>query len=86
MAAYLREVDPDSLPTLQIALQISDRFAAGSGAAAAPAWARLKPAEQDKLSAALARLLLRMRAREPIHVAASKRSATPTTCSPRCTA
>jgi erythromycin esterase len=74
VAAYLREVDPDSLPTLRTAVEISDRFAAGSGAAAAPAWARLEPAEQDKLSAALARLLLRMRALEPLFVAASSQT------------
>lgn len=74
VAAYLREVDPDSLPRLRTAVEISDRCAAGSGAAAAPAWARLEAAEQDTLSAALARLLLRLRALEPLAVAASSQT------------
>ncbi|MFF2809096.1 erythromycin esterase family protein [Streptomyces sp. NPDC058000] len=63
---YLHEVGPDALPLLDTALEISDRFLAGvgSGAAAAPAWARLEPAAQDALTATLARLLLRLRAEE----------------------
>lgn len=70
---YLRDVDPDTLPMLETALDISDRFLAGSGAAAAPAWARLEPSEQDTLTATLARLLLRMRAMEPHYVARAGR-------------
>ncbi|MER7988123.1 erythromycin esterase family protein [Streptomyces noursei] len=68
---YLAEVAPDALPLLDTAREISDRFLAGigSGAAAAPAWARLEPAEQDALTAALARLLLRLRAEEPRYAA-----------------
>ncbi|MEV7466812.1 erythromycin esterase family protein [Streptomyces kronopolitis] len=71
VAGYLREVDPDALPVLEAALEISDRFLHGvaSGAAAAPRYARLDPAEQDALTAALARLLLRMRGAEPLYVA-----------------
>ncbi|WP_314175172.1 erythromycin esterase family protein [Streptomyces winkii] len=70
VAGYLREVDPDALPPLEQALEISDRFLAGaaSGAAAAPAWAALGTAEQDALTAALARVLLRLRAVEPLLV------------------
>ncbi|GGU73010.1 succinoglycan biosynthesis [Streptomyces albospinus] len=75
VAEYLREVDPDALPVLETALEISDRFlkGLGSGAAAGPAWARLDPADQNALTTALARLLLRMRAVEPLHVARSSR-------------
>ncbi|MFG2861708.1 erythromycin esterase family protein [Streptomyces sioyaensis] len=70
VADYLREVDPESLPLLDTVLEISDRFleGSGSGAAAAPAWARLDPAEQNALTAALARLLLRLRGAEPLYV------------------
>ncbi|MFE3653057.1 erythromycin esterase family protein [Streptomyces sp. NPDC059152] len=68
---YLHDVGPDALPLLDTALEISDRFlaGAGSGAAAAPAWARLAPVEQDALTATLARLLLRLRAAEPQYAA-----------------
>ncbi|KZM70565.1 erythromycin esterase family protein [Nocardia terpenica] len=70
VADYLREVDPDSLPTLDAVLDIADRAlaGAGSGAAAAPAWAVLDPADQDAVTAGLARLLLRLRSLEPRHV------------------
>ncbi|WP_274911662.1 erythromycin esterase family protein [Streptomyces sp. WZ-12] len=66
---YLRAADPDALPLLETALEISDRFCGGSGMTAAPAWARLAPADQDALTAALARLRLRLRATEPQCVA-----------------
>ncbi|MEV7013394.1 erythromycin esterase family protein [Streptosporangium sp. NPDC051022] len=51
MADYLHEVDPDTLPLLEASLEIGDGFlqGSGSGAAAAPAWARLDPAEQNAL-------------------------------------
>ncbi|MFJ5676509.1 erythromycin esterase family protein [Streptomyces sp. NPDC093097] len=66
---YLREADPEALPLLETALEIGDRFCGGSGAAAAPAWARLDPADQNALTAALARLRLRLRATAPQCVA-----------------
>ncbi|RAJ69987.1 erythromycin esterase [Streptomyces sp. Amel2xB2] len=71
MARSLREVDPEALPLLESVLEISDGFLgdAASGAAAAPAWAALGTAAQDALTAGLARLLLRVRAAEPLHVA-----------------
>ncbi|MFG2139775.1 erythromycin esterase family protein [Streptomyces sp. NPDC048650] len=71
VADYLREADPDALPLVDVALEISDRFldGAGSAAAAAPAWGRLEPGEQNALTAALARLLLRLRATELLCVA-----------------
>lgn len=49
LADYLTEADPSSLPLVQTALQVSDAFltGAGSGAAAAPAWARLLADRQD---------------------------------------
>ncbi|MFF2185394.1 erythromycin esterase family protein [Streptomyces sp. NPDC058155] len=79
VADYLREVDPDALPLLETALEISDRFIdgakTGSGAAAAPAWGRLEPAEQNELTATLARLLLRLRAVEPVYVERGGQSA-----------
>ncbi|WP_405821807.1 erythromycin esterase family protein [Streptomyces sp. NBC_00838] len=72
VTGYLREVGPDALPLLERVLEISDRFLEGegtsSGAAAAPAWGRLEPAEQNELTATLARLLLRLRAVEPLYV------------------
>lgn len=71
LADYLRDADPDALPLVETALEISDTFldGLGSGAAAAPAWARLEPARQDALTASLARLQLRFRAVEPLAVA-----------------
>ncbi|MGW7521065.1 erythromycin esterase family protein [Streptomyces sp. NPDC054796] len=68
VVGYLREVDPELLPLAESALEIARRFAGGSGAVAAPAWARLETSEQDALSAALARLLTRFRAVEPLYV------------------
>ncbi|OEU87409.1 erythromycin esterase [Streptomyces abyssalis] len=71
VAGCLRKVDPEALPLLERVLEISDGFLGGaaSGAAAAPAWAALGTAEQDALTASLARLLLRLRAMEPLYVA-----------------
>jgi erythromycin esterase len=68
LADYLRDADPESLPLVEKALEISDSFLAGlgSGAAAAPAWAQLDAAQQDALTSSLARLQLRLRAVEPI--------------------
>ncbi|MEW2471500.1 erythromycin esterase family protein [Streptomyces sp. NPDC046994] len=68
LADYLAEADPASLPLVQSALQISDAFLAGSasGAAAAPAWARLPADRQDALTAALTRLSLRLHAIRPL--------------------
>jgi erythromycin esterase len=68
VAGYLREVDPDALPFAERALEISDRFAGGSVAVAAPRWAGLDRADQDALTAALGRLVLRSRALEPRYV------------------
>ncbi|MFC5748523.1 erythromycin esterase family protein [Actinomadura rugatobispora] len=68
VAGYLREVDPDALPFVERALEISDRFAGGSVAAAAPVWAGLDRADQDALTAALGRVVLRARALEPRYV------------------
>ncbi|MGW2177770.1 erythromycin esterase family protein [Streptomyces sp. NPDC001732] len=68
LADYLRAVDPETLPMLVSAMRIAETFAGNSGAVAAPAWARLDPAEQDALSATLARLLIRFRALEPLYV------------------
>lgn len=69
VADYLREVDPEALPVAETALRISETFAGRSAAVAAPAWARLDTAEQDALSAALARLLTRFRAVRPLYLA-----------------
>ncbi|MYT33138.1 MULTISPECIES: erythromycin esterase family protein [unclassified Streptomyces] len=71
VADYLRRTDPEFLPAVQTALQIAASFAGGSGAVAAPAWARLTSAEQDTLSATLMRLLIRFRAVEPLYVSRS---------------
>jgi len=71
LTGFLREADPESLPLVETALAVSDLFldGHGSGAAAAPAWAGLDVAQQDALTASLARLRLRLRAVEPLAVA-----------------
>ncbi|MEH6378239.1 erythromycin esterase family protein [Streptomyces sp. KLMMK] len=75
VADHLREADPEALPLVETAIGIAGRFAGESGAAAAPAWARLDATEQDALTAALARLLVRFRATEPLQVARTGRYA-----------
>lgn len=65
---YLSDVDPDSARAVVDILETTDVFTAGSGAAAAPAWAKLAPATQDAVTAGLARLRLRFRALEPHYV------------------
>ncbi|WIY06621.1 erythromycin esterase family protein [Amycolatopsis mongoliensis] len=69
VADYLRRIDPETLPAVQAATRIVEPIAGGSAAVAAPRWARLATAEQDALSAILARLLIRFRALEPLYVA-----------------
>ncbi len=73
IADYLRQIDPETLPAVQAAIRIAESFAGGSGAVAAPAWARLATAEQDALSAILMRLLIRFRAVEPLYVSRGDR-------------
>ncbi|TDD80261.1 hypothetical protein E1293_21235 [Actinomadura darangshiensis] len=68
VADYLRQIDPEALPAVQAAMRIAESFAGGSGAVAAPAWARLSTAEQDALSALLMRLLIRFRSVQPLYV------------------
>ncbi|MEU6741512.1 erythromycin esterase family protein [Streptosporangium sandarakinum] len=68
VADYLREIDPETLPAIEEAMRIARSFAGASAASAAPAWTRLPAAEQDALSAALMRLLLRFRAVEVLYV------------------
>ncbi|MEU6019476.1 erythromycin esterase family protein [Streptomyces sp. NPDC047515] len=68
VADYLRHIDPETLPAVQAAMRIAESFAGGSGAVAAPAWARLATTEQDALSAILTRLLIRFRSVEPLYV------------------
>ncbi|GGY11899.1 erythromycin esterase family protein [Streptomyces hiroshimensis] len=75
VADHLREADPGALPQAETAIRIAERFAGGSAAAAAPAWSRLDATEQDALTAALARLLIRFRATEPLQVARTGRYA-----------
>ena len=67
VADYLRRVDPETVPAVETAIRIAASFAGGSAAVAAPAWARLPAAEQDALTAILARLLVRFRALEPLY-------------------
>ncbi|MFC7328025.1 erythromycin esterase family protein [Marinactinospora rubrisoli] len=73
VAAYLREADPEALPFVETAARIAERFAGHSAAVGAPAWARLAPADQDALSAALLRAVIRLRAVEPTCVARAGR-------------
>ena len=73
VAGYLRDVDADIVPLAEEAIATAERFASGSGASAAPAWAKLDGAEQDGLTAALTRLLLRFRSLEPLYVERSNR-------------
>ncbi|MGK5733866.1 erythromycin esterase family protein [Streptomyces sp. URMC 124] len=72
---HLRAADPEALPEAETAVRIAERFAGESAAAAAPAWSRLDAIEQDALTAALARLLIRFRATEPLQVARTGRYA-----------
>lgn len=67
VADYLSRVDPETVPAVETAMRIAASFAGGSAAVAAPAWARLSAAEQDALTAILARLLVRFRALEPLY-------------------
>ncbi|MEU9152908.1 erythromycin esterase family protein [Streptomyces sp. NPDC048417] len=67
VADYLRRVDPETAPAVETAMRIAASFAGGSAAVAAPAWVRLPAAEQDALTAILARLLVRFRALEPLY-------------------
>ncbi|MFF2555162.1 erythromycin esterase family protein [Nocardia sp. NPDC058058] len=69
VADYVREVDPATLPEIEKATRIATSFAGASAATAAPAWTRLPTAEQDALTAILARLLIRFRAVESLYVA-----------------
>ncbi|MFB7956232.1 erythromycin esterase family protein [Streptomyces sp. NPDC056045] len=73
VADYLRRIDPDTLPLVQGAMRIAESFAGTSAATAAPAWTRLPVADQDALTSALARLLIRFRAVEPLYVARGDR-------------
>ncbi|GAB3556864.1 erythromycin esterase [Actinopolyspora lacussalsi] len=75
LAEYLREVDPEVVGLIDRALGIADRFTGGSVAVAAPGWARLEAADQDALTASLARLSLRFRSMEPLYVSRGGRSA-----------
>lgn len=68
---YLRLVDPETLPAIETATRIAESFAGGSAADAAPAWARLPTAEQDALTATLARLLTRFHSVRPLYVSRS---------------
>jgi hypothetical protein len=75
VADFLRDVDLEAVPDLERAIAIAGRFASGSGASAAPAWAQLQASEQDALTATLARLLRRFHALEPVYVARSDQQA-----------
>ncbi|MEU1953411.1 erythromycin esterase family protein [Nocardia rhamnosiphila] len=65
---YLCEVDPGVVHLARRALDIDDRIKGTSHAAVAPRWAELPTAEQTALTAALARLSVRLRALEPLYV------------------
>ncbi|NKY46629.1 erythromycin esterase family protein [Nocardia cerradoensis] len=73
VADYLREVDPETLPSVETAMRIAESFAGASAASAAPAWSRLPASDRDTLSAILARLLIRFRAVESLYVSRSDR-------------
>ncbi|MEV3985950.1 erythromycin esterase family protein [Nonomuraea sp. NPDC049758] len=73
VADYLRRIDPEAMPFIETAMRIAGSFAGASAASAAPAWARLPAADQDALTAALTRLLIRFRAVEPLYVSRGDR-------------
>ncbi|MGW7350708.1 erythromycin esterase family protein [Streptomyces sp. NPDC054784] len=75
LADYLRTVDPGAVARVDAALAVADRVTGSSGAVAAPRWDRLAAAEQDALTASLARLLLRLRGLEPLYVDRGGRAA-----------
>src|SRR5690606_16943668 len=66
VGAYLREVDPHAAPVLEQIGAIVSHLAGSSGARTAAAWSTLTQAEQDALTAGLARLRRRVDAREPL--------------------
>jgi erythromycin esterase len=72
-AEYLREVDPELAPAVESVIGNADRIATKSAASTAARWQRLTAAEQDAVTAALARILLRFRALEPLYVSRSDR-------------
>ncbi|MGY3334538.1 erythromycin esterase [Streptomyces filamentosus] len=71
VADHLRRTDPEALPAVRAALALAASFAGDSAATAAPAWARLPAADQDALTALLARLRIRFRALRPLYVSRS---------------
>lgn len=73
VADYLRQADPEALPAVRTAIRIAGSFAGASAASATPAWTRLAVAEQDELSATLARLLIRFRSIAPLYVSRTDR-------------
>ncbi|MDT0449641.1 erythromycin esterase family protein [Streptomyces hesseae] len=75
VAAYLATVDPGALRFLRTALEISEPIAGGT--VMVPAYARLDlaPAEQDRLTTALARLLGRFRDLREIYTERGGRAA-----------
>lgn len=66
VGAYLREVDPHAAPVLEQIGAIVSHLAGSSGARTAAAWSTLTQAEQDALTAGLARLRRRVDALEPL--------------------
>ncbi|MGP3930441.1 erythromycin esterase family protein [Nonomuraea sp. KM88] len=71
VAGYLRMVDEGITDMVAGLLRTAGAITGGSAAASAPRWASLDQADQESLTAGLARLSLRMRALEPLYVARS---------------
>ncbi|TDE48504.1 erythromycin esterase family protein [Nonomuraea mesophila] len=71
VAGYLRMVDEGITDMVAGLLRTAGAITGASAAASAPRWASLDPADQESLTAGLARLSLRMRALEPLYVARS---------------
>ncbi|MFE2162897.1 erythromycin esterase family protein [Streptomyces lydicus] len=75
VATYLAEIDPGALRHARTALELAQPLSGGSGLASAYARRALRPEPQDRLSAALGRLLNRLTSMREIYVQRSGRHA-----------
>lgn len=74
VSRFLREVDPDSGHVLAKIESIAGRLSGASAAGTAAAWTKLGEAEQNSLTAGLARLRQRMHALESLFVSRADRA------------
>jgi len=66
--SYLNSVDPPTAALLDDLRPLAGRITGGSAVVSAPRWGTLSTAEQDALTAGLARLSLRLRTMAPLYI------------------